>query len=164
MSLPGLALVARWARRGAWIGLLVALALPLTAFLADTGLGREVLLISPHDPSMVKVNRSVWTLGDSVADVYGNPMSKPIRVLLFPGLQVIHPDEDPELALVPLTGGAHRPIQVRTLWWAVRLGEAGVGMVTAALLCFGFFARRRSQDAAPTGRSGQPPIAGEPGT
>lgn len=163
ISSPGLALAARWAWRGAWTGLLVAVALPLTAFLVDIGLGREVLLISPHDPKIVTLNRSLWNVGDPVAEVYGNPMSEPIRVLLVPGLTVLHPDEDAKLSLVPVTAEASRPIQVRTLWWAVRLGEAGVGMVTVALLGFGFFARRLSQDVAPS-RSGRPPMTGEPGT
>lgn len=145
MSTNVLTGVARWARRGARAGLVAALLLPLAASLADLGWGHEVLLISPHDPSVVTLNRSLWSAGDPIADLYGSPMSEPTRVLLFSDLQVVHPEEDPTLSLLPAAAAGSRPIQVRTLWWAVRLGVAGLGAATAALFGLSFLARRRAR-------------------
>jgi hypothetical protein len=142
MSISGLDAIARWARRGAWAGLLVALALPLAAYLAEVGMGREVLLIAPHDPSVVTLNRSLWSPGEPVAELYGSPMSEPTKVLLRGDQGVLHPDEDPSLSLLPVSSGGERPVQVRTLWWAVRLAVAVLGAATAALLGLSLFARR----------------------
>ena len=150
MSTRNLALLARWARRGAWSGLVLALALPLAAFLADLGWGREVLLIAPYDPSVVALNRLLWSAGDPVPDVYGSPMSEPTRVLLFRGRDLIRPEEDPTLSLLPATVEGRRPIQARTVWWAVRLGEVGLGAATAGFLGLAFFARRRETPGART--------------
>ena len=148
MSPEALSGVARWARRGAWAGLIAALALPLAAYLVDVGLGREVLLFAPHDPAVVTLNRSLWSAGEPVAEAYGSPMSAPTRVLLFGDLKVLHPEEEPALALLPATSDGKRPIQVRTLWWAVQLAVAGLGGVTAVLLGISFFAGRRARLAA----------------
>ena len=145
MSRKTLSGIALWARRGAWAGLVVALALPLAATLVDVGLGREVLLIAPHDPAVVTLNRSLWSAGEPVAEIYGSPMSAPTKVLLFGDLKVLHPEEEPALSLLPVSSDARRPIQVRTLWWAVQLAAAGLGAVAAVLLGLSFFARRRAQ-------------------
>lgn len=148
MSSNALAGAARWARRGAWAGLVAALLLPLAAFLADLGWGREVLLIAPHDPSVVALNRSLWSAGDPVADLYGSPMSEPTRVLLIGDQRVLRPEEDPKLSLLPVASAGMRPIQVRTLWWTVRLAVAGLGAASAALLGVSLFARRRARFTA----------------
>jgi hypothetical protein len=137
----------RWARRGAWAGLVLTLALPLAAYLVDVGLGREVLLIAPHESSLVALNRSLWSPGEPVAEIYGNPLSEPVRVLLRQGAQVLHPEEDPALALLPVASEGARVIQIQTLWWAVRLAEAGFAATTAALLGFYLFTRRRERQA-----------------
>ena len=148
MSSNALAEAARWARRGAWAALVAALLVPLAAYLADLGWGREVLLIAPHDPSVVTLNRSLWSAGDPVADVYGSPMSAPTRVLLFGDQEVLRPEEDSTLSLLPAASAGQRPIQVRTLWWAVRLAVAGLGAAAVALSGIFLFARRRGRLAA----------------
>lgn len=148
MSSNALAAVARWARRGAWAALVAALLLPLAAYLADLGWGREVLLLAPHDPSVVTLNRSLWSAGEPVADVYGSPMSEPTRVLLIGDQKVLRPVEDPKLSLLPVASAGKRPIQIRTLWWAVRLGVVGLGATSAALLGISLLARRRATLAA----------------
>lgn len=149
MSSSGYAALARWTRRGAWASLLAALALPLAAYLAALGLGRDVLLIAPHDPAIVTLNRALWSAGEPVAEVYGSPMSEPTKVLVFGDLQVLHPEEEPALSLLPVTADGKRPIQVRTLWWAVQLAVAGLGAATAALLGLSTFAGRRARLALP---------------
>ena len=145
MSANALAGAARWARRGAWAALVAALLVPPAAYLADLGWGREVLLIAPHDPSVVTLNRSLWSAGDPVAAVYGSPMSEPTRVLLVGDQEVLRPEEDPTLSLLPVDSAGKRPIQIRTLWWAVRLAIAGLGAATVALLGISLFARRRAR-------------------
>ncbi len=135
----------RWARRGAWVGLITALALPLAAYFADLRWGREMWLIAPHDPAVVALNRSMWSRGDAIADLYGSPMSEPKRVLLTSDRAVIHPAEDASLSLLPVAAGTARPIQVRTLWWAVRLAEVGVGFATAGLFALMLWLRRRER-------------------
>lgn len=148
-SLSGLAL---WARRGAWASLFAALALPLAAYLTALGLGREVLLIAPHDPAVVTLNRSLWSAGEPVAEIYGSAMSEPTKVLLFGDLKILHPEEAPALSLLPATSDGKRPIQVRTLWWAVQLAVVGLSGLTALLLGLSFFAGRRGRLAATAGR------------
>ncbi len=145
MSAPGFAALARWSRRGAWAGLLAALALPLAAYLTDLGLGRDVLLIAPYDPAVVTLNRSLWSAGEPVAEIYGSPMSASTKVLVFGDLQVLHPEEEPALSLVPVASGGKRPLQVQTLWWAARLAVVGLAGATAVLLGISFFANRRSR-------------------
>jgi hypothetical protein len=122
-----------------------ALLLPLAAFLADLVWGREVLLIAPHDPAVVTLNRSLWSAGDPIADVYGSPMSEPTRVLLFADEEVLRPEEAPTLSLLAVASAGKRPIQIRTLWWAVRLAVAGLGAATAALLGISLFAQTRAR-------------------
>lgn len=145
MSPKTLSGVALWVRRGAWATLITALALPLAAYLTALGLGREVLLIAPHDPAVVTLNRSLWSAGEPVAEIYGSPMSEPTKVLLFGDLKVLHPEEEPALSLLPVASGGKRPIQVRTLWWGVQLAVAGLGAATAVLLGISFFAGRRAR-------------------
>ncbi|MFN7943087.1 MAG: hypothetical protein U0X73_15960 [Thermoanaerobaculia bacterium] len=145
MSANAFAAVHRWARRGAWAGVVAVLLVPLAGYLADLGWGREVLLIAPHDSTVVTLNRSLWSAGDPVADLYGSPMSEPTRVLLFGDQKVLRPEEDPKLSLLPLASAGKRPIQVQTLWWAVRIAVAGLGATSAALLGISLFARRRAR-------------------
>lgn len=149
MSTRTLSTLSRWARRGAFVALALALALALGAYLADLTWGREVLLIAPHDPAVVELNRSLWSAGEPVADLYGSPMSAPTRVLVRDEAALVRPEEDPGLVLLPVATLAGRPFQSRTLWWAVRLGEAGLGAAVVALLAFGFFLGRRVRLATP---------------
>ena len=133
MAPPSLATVSLWARRGALAGLAAALTVVFLAIWVDVRWGGEVLLIAPYDPSVVALNRSLWTTGEPVAEIYGSAMSARSRVLLFGQREVIHPAEDPSLALLPVHSAGPRPIQTKTLWWAVRLIELGLGAVVTAL-------------------------------
>ncbi|MEO8197257.1 MAG: hypothetical protein ABI689_11090 [Thermoanaerobaculia bacterium] len=149
MPATRLASLARWAHRGAWAAVVIALLLPLAAFLADRGWGQEVRILSAHEPSVVELNRALWTPGDPVAEIYGNPMSTSTRVLLTSHSTVLHPQEDPSLALLPVAAGGERPLQVQTLWWAVRLGAIGAGAATVVLLALAYFLRRRQRATVP---------------
>ena len=57
-------------------GAVFALGLAMTI---DRGFGEDVRLISPHDASTVQVNRALYAPGDTVAEIYGNPLSKSVR-------------------------------------------------------------------------------------
>lgn len=147
MTARSLVALERWAQRAALAGLALALALPLAAFLVDTGWGREVLLIAPHDPSVVTLNRSLWGAGDPVPELYGSPMSTPIRVLMFGNQEVIRPEEAPGLALLAAASAGGRPIQMRTVWWTVRLAETALAAVVVALFGSSAYLRRRQRQS-----------------
>jgi hypothetical protein len=149
MSANRLASLARWAHRGAWAAVVLALLLPLAAFLADRAWGQEVRILSAHEPSVVELNRALWSPGDPVAEIYGNPMSAATRVLLTSHSTVLHPQEDSSLSLLPVASGGERPLQVQTLWWAVRLGEIGAGAAMVVLLALAHFLLRRQRAAVP---------------
>ncbi|HUP63242.1 MAG TPA: hypothetical protein VNA69_22825 [Thermoanaerobaculia bacterium] len=97
-----------------------AVAIAPSAILLDRLFGRDVLLISPHDEATVELNRSLHADGDPVAEIYGNPLSKPVRVVLLTERNVIHPAEDSSLALLPAGGDAPRPLQVQTVYFIAR--------------------------------------------
>jgi hypothetical protein len=102
-----------------------AAALLVIAFGIDRLLARDVLLIAPHDESTVKLNRSLYAEGDPVAEIYGNPMSKPVRVVILDGDRIVRPAEDPSQLLLPVNAarGDH-PLQVQTVWFATRYSVA----------------------------------------
>ncbi len=161
MSAITLSGVAHWAGRVARASLVAALLIPLAALLTDLGWGHEVLLIVPHDLAVVRLNRSLWSAGEPVAEIYGNPMTMPARVLLASHRTILHPEESPALSLVPVASGGMRPIQVRTLWWGARLATTALAVAAAVLFGASSLARRRS--SAPNGagaaRSGRRPAA-----
>ena len=106
-----------------------AVLLVLSAFAIDRALGQDVLLIVPHDSATVELNRGLFQPGDLVADVYGNPLREPVRVILPAAQRLIRPPEDPDLVLLPVDKAAgENPLQARTLWFAFRFA------VPAALL------------------------------
>ncbi len=99
---------------------LAAVAVTPSAILLDRVFGRDVLLISPHGEATVTLNRSLHADGDPVAEIYGNPLSKPVRVVLLSERNVIRPVEDSSLALLPVGGSAPRPLQVQTVFFVAR--------------------------------------------
>ena len=85
------------------------------------GLGREVLIIAPHDPEVVELNRRLFLPGEDVASLYGNPLSTPIRIVLPDGDKLIRPVEDTSLLLLPVDKSAgENPLQARTVWLFAR--------------------------------------------
>ncbi|MBU1700402.1 MAG: hypothetical protein KJ970_08645 [Candidatus Eisenbacteria bacterium] len=99
---------------GAALVLIAALAL-------DKGLGKDVLIITPHDPSIVGLNQSLYVPGDPVAEIYGNPMSETVRIVHPSKDKLIRPKEDPNLLLLranKLLG--ENPLQTKTIWYFAR--------------------------------------------
>ena len=100
--------------------ILLAVAITPSAILLDRVFGRDILLISPHDEVTVTLNRSLHADGDPVAEIYGNPLSKPVRVVLLSERNIIRPVEDSSLALLPVGSSASRPLQVQTVFFVAR--------------------------------------------
>ena len=98
-----------------------AVLLLLLAGVVDLLLGEDVLMIIPHEPSTVELNRALYVPGDPVADLYGNPMSEPVRVLLPASERLLRPEEDSSLLLLQVDKQrGENPLQVRTVWFAAR--------------------------------------------
>lgn len=116
------------------------------AVIADFALSTDVLLMVPHAPVTVELNRALFVPGDSVAELYGNPLDKPVRVVLPDSDRLIRPEEDSSLLLLPVNKeSGENPLQVQTIWFFVRFA------VPAAFLLgmVGFLVPRRAGAARP---------------
>jgi hypothetical protein len=108
-------------------GALLVLALAVTV---DRALGEEVLLISPHHTSTVEVNRALYVPGDPVAEIYGNPLSTPVRVIAPDSERMVRPAEDSSLALLAVNKQlGENPLQVKTVWLFAKVGALGLALV-----------------------------------
>lgn len=77
-----------------------------------------MLLLSPHSPDVVAVNRREWRPGDPVAEIYGLLSSRPVRVLFVPADRIFVPMEDHTLSLFPVEGN---PLQEKTVGWGAKI-------------------------------------------
>jgi hypothetical protein len=102
-----------------------AAGLLLIAFGIDRFFSREVLLIAPHDEATVKLNRSLYVPGDPVAEIYGNPLSRPVHVIVFRDARIIRPVEDPSQLLMPVEDA----LQTRTVWFVTRYGVGALLLI-----------------------------------
>ncbi|MDQ7006712.1 MAG: hypothetical protein Q9Q40_05735 [Acidobacteriota bacterium] len=98
----------------------------------DRFAGREVLMMAAYDTPTIAINRALHVPGDPVAEIYGNPLSRTVRVLFVGEPRIVHPREDPALSLLPVDkSAAENPLQVQTLWFFARF-------VIGGLLLLGF--------------------------
>jgi hypothetical protein len=143
-------------KRIGWILVSVAAIIPLAALCADRLGGEDVLPLVPHDPEMVELNRLLWTPGEPVAPLYGNPMGRSVRVVFPAGERLILADEQPGLRLLSMADGpGRRPLQAGTLWfvaWGAAGASASAGALALALAALAQTGRRR-RSLGPT-RSG----------
>lgn len=108
------------------------------------GLGREVLIIAPHDSTVVELNRRIYVPGEEIALLYGNPLSGTIRVVLPSGDKMIRPQEDTSLLLLQVDKSkGENPLQARTIWLFAKFFAGG--FLILGLL--GFILPRRSPAA-----------------
>ena len=114
------------------LGVAGAIAPPIAAGMLSASSGRNVILIIPNPPEVVEANRSLWTLGEPVAAIYGNPVGEPMRILFAEPDRIIVPKEDASLTLytVDKTRGEN-PLQVQTVWFGVRIGMYVSGVLMA---------------------------------
>ena len=144
-------MILRWVVRAAMVA---AATLPLATFTVDRFFARDVLLIAPYDSATVQLNRTVYTPGDPVAEIYGNPMSRPVRVMLFSEARLIHPKEDPRQNLMPVAGRGDHPLQLRTVWFVTRYSASaflGVALIAGIII------RINAEDARPAASNQTPP-------
>ncbi len=115
-------------------GALLVLGMAMTL---DRGLGEEVRLISPHESSTVEVNRALYAPGDSVAEIYGNPLSRPVRVIAPDPERMMRPEEDRSLVLLAVNKQrGENPLQARTVWLFAKAGALGLALLGLAALAF----------------------------
>ena len=87
----------------------------------DLALGEQVTLIAPHDPGTVELNRLLNLPGDPVVEIYGNPLSSPVRVMLPSKDRLIRPPEEPALLLLPVDKSRGvNPLQAQTVRFLTR--------------------------------------------
>jgi len=105
--------------------------MPAGAWFMDRRMSRDVIMIVPHDSSVVEMNRLMWEKGGPVAEVYGQPSSKPVRVFRPRAEDIVIPAEDPSLTLLKVPSGAH-VVQVQSLWFFAKM--AGIPCALAGIL------------------------------
>jgi len=138
--------------RAAWIAAfaLAGLVAAIAALLAATA--KEVRVVTPHDPAVVALNRELDApspedpdFARKVMELYGNPLSEPWRVLFVPDERILHPEEMPALALLPVDKDrGENPLEVKTVLFLARWIGGG-GLAAGAVLLAAWAALRRRQ-------------------
>jgi hypothetical protein len=102
----------------------------LAVMTADRALGQDVLMIAPHKPAVVELNRMLYAAGDPVPQLYGNPLSAPTRVVLPSQERLLRPQEDPALLLLRVDKQrGENPLQTRTLWFFAKFAVPGLALL-----------------------------------
>ena len=135
------------------VGLAVGLAVlaPISAYVLDRAYGQDVQPVAQSSPESVRANKALWMQGDPVAEVYGVPGERKLRVVFVDSDRVLVPPEDRSLRLL-LIDKQHgdNPLQVKTLYFVA--WRLSVGLVIAAALGFGLLLlirrRRRRTNVA----------------
>jgi hypothetical protein len=135
------------------------LAIP-AGYVLDRAAGVDVVLILPHPPEAVELNRSVRDAGDPVAEIYGTPVggdaeaaaapgrARTTRVLFPRAERTIRPVEEPGTTLLVLDKQAgDNPLQAVTVRYLARTVALGAAAVGAALLVLAALLGRRSSAA-----------------
>lgn len=108
-----------------WGGAAGTQLLPLAAAVVVAIGARHVTPVKPHAPEMVSLNRDIWSHGEPVADIYGNPSAR--QWVLFPPREnLVVPPEDPSLTLLLATDN---PLQLQTVWFFAGWGAAASAVV-----------------------------------
>ncbi|MDY0005091.1 MAG: hypothetical protein RBU30_27580 [Polyangia bacterium] len=132
-------------RIGALAALGLAAAAPVAAWAMDRFLGVTVQPVTPAAPEAVALNRTLHEKGQSVAEIYGIPSGRKMRVLFPKEGSLVRPAEDPSVRLLLIDKQrGDNPLQVKTLWfvaWRAGAGLAALGL--AGLLASLLVARRR---------------------
>ncbi len=123
---------------------LAVLAPAAAALLASTA--REVQMISPLDPSVVELNRAMWSKGEPVVALYGSPVGARLSIVFVRAENLVVPPEDPSLVLYKVDKQkGENPLQVRTLWFfATWIAAGGAAAALAGLAVRKFSGPTRS--------------------
>ena len=83
----------------------------------------------------MELNRALYTTGDAVAELYGNPLAEPVRVIMPPADRLLRPQEDPALLLLEVDKQkGENPLQAQTVWLFTKFAIAA--FATLGLLGF----------------------------
>ena len=105
-----------------WLGFGGAAASVAVALLTVGLLGQNVVMIAPFDESTVELNRALYSPGEQVAELYGNPLGTPVRVIAPRRQTIIRPAEEPSLVLMRVNKQrGENPLQAQTIWFFGRL-------------------------------------------
>jgi hypothetical protein len=116
----------------------------LAAKIIDDKYATEVLLITPKAADVVAFEKELWEEGDPVAEIYGVPVDKSIRLAFVDEGELIRPEEDPSLVLLPVDKQAgENPLQIKTVWFIAHRAAIGFAVFGLAALLGGFFFSRR---------------------
>ena len=119
------------------IAIVAALALavltPTAAWTLDRFYGKTVQPVVKNAPEVVKLNKMLYEKGSPVADIYGVPTNRKMRVLFVSRDKLLQPSENRSLHLLLIDKQkGENPLQVKTVWFlAWRLLA---GLLLAALL------------------------------
>jgi hypothetical protein len=115
----------------------------VAALSVDLVLGEDVLMIAPHDPSVVELNRELYIPGEPVAQLYGNPLSESTRVVSPQRDRLIRPVEEPALLLLAVDKlGGENPLQTQTVWFFTKFTVPA--LLLLGLLGFALPRRRKA--------------------
>lgn len=144
------------ARRLGAAALGVALLAIPAGYALDAAAGVDVVLILPHPPEAVELNRSVREAGDPVAEIYGTPVGGDAEARSAPGAarttrvlfpredRTIRPAEEPGLTLLKLDKQqGDNPLQAVTVRYLARTIALGAAATGAALLVLAALLGRR---------------------
>ncbi len=120
---------------------------PAAAWFVEKHVTREVILISPESAEVVELQKAMWTKGESVAEIYGKPVDKKIRVVRPDPRDIIVPEEDTSMTLM-LANSPRHPLQIQSVWVAVKYGAPAAALGGAVLLGLGLWRQRRGRRAA----------------
>ena len=127
---------------------------PLAALLSSSS--TEVLLVAPHSPEGVTLNRDLWELdhpgpatGEEATEVirlYGNSGNDPVEVVFVDEHRFLHPEELPSLTLLPVDKQkGENPLQVQTLYFFAQIFLIGGSTAGVVLLALSFWLRRKGR-------------------
>lgn len=148
MSIASNARLSRLLRLATGASLVVALlALPVAGLL--TSQAQTVQYISAFDEGTVEVNRYIFeedAVGGEgeIVSIYGTPSGEPEQVLFVSEERILHPRENPKLALLAKLAGEN-PLQVQTVWFVGRAAALGAGLAGLVGVGLVLFLRRRQR-------------------
>ena len=94
---------------------------------------QKVLVITPHPPEVVQMQKLLWQKGEPVAEIYGVPAGAEQQVVLPDVPRIVRPEEDPSLALYPIDKAAgENPLQEKSVWFAARFASLALAALAAA--------------------------------
>ena len=125
---------------------------PAAAWVLDRAYGQDVLPVAKASPEAVRANEALWEEGDPVAEIYGVPGERKMRVVFVDADRIVTPRQDRSLHLLLIDKQrGDNPLQAKTLYFVA--WRALAGLLGAAALSLGLllWLRRRQRRRAAAG-------------